>query len=70
MVLGANSIAMYVLVHVVGLSLGHHLERLVGRAPFLVLGEPFAIMLEGAASLVLLWALVGLLYRKRWFIRV
>lgn len=69
-VLGANSIAMYVLVHLIGLSLGHYIERFVGRAPFLILGEPFAIMLNGAMVLLLLWTLMWMLYRKRWFIRI
>ena len=69
-VLGANSIAMYVLVHVGGLNLGYQIQRLLGRDPFLILGEPFAIMLNGAAVLLLLWLLMGLLYRRRWFIRI
>lgn len=69
-VLGANSIAMYVLVHVAGLNLGYHLQRLVGRRPFLILGEEYAVMLNGALVLLLLWVLMWLLYRRRWFIRI
>ena len=55
LVIGANSIAIYVmswtLEHFVSTALVRHL----GRAPFLVLGPPFEPVLRGAAVLLVFW---------------
>jgi heparan-alpha-glucosaminide N-acetyltransferase len=69
-VLGRNSIAMYVLVHLVEEYWWHHVENWVGRAPFLIFGEAFETMLSGAATLLMLWLVMVFLHRKKWFIRL
>jgi len=69
-VLGRNSIAMYVLVHVVMEYWWPHLERLLGRGPFLVFGEAFETVLNGGTLLLALWLLMAWLHRMKWFIRL
>jgi heparan-alpha-glucosaminide N-acetyltransferase len=70
LVIGANSIAIYVmswtLEHFVTESLLTHL----GRAPFLVLGAPFEPVLRGAAVLLVFWAILYWMYRRKIFLRI
>jgi predicted acyltransferase len=70
MVIGANSIAIYVMnwtmEHFVSQSLDIHL----GRAPFLLLGPPFEPVLRGAAVLLVLWSILYWMYRKKIFIKI
>jgi predicted acyltransferase len=70
MVIGANSIAIYVMSwtmeHFVAESLAIHL----GRAPFLVLGAPFEPVLRGIAVLLVFWWILLWMYRKRVFVKI
>ena len=70
LVIGANSIAIYVmswtLEHFVSSALLTHL----GRAPFLVLGAPFEPVLRGAAVLLVFWSILFWMYRRRIFVRI
>jgi predicted acyltransferase len=70
MVIGANSIAIYVMSwtmeHFVSESLTIHF----GRAPFLVLGAPFAPVLHGIAVLLIFWSILYWMYRKQIFIKI
>jgi predicted acyltransferase len=70
MVIGANSIAIYVMSwtmeHFVSESLLIHL----GRAPFLLLGPPFEPVLRGIAVLLVFWWILHWMYRKRIFIKI
>jgi predicted acyltransferase len=70
LVIGANSIAIYVmswtLEHFVSTALVTHL----GRAPFLVLGAPFEPVLRGAAVLLVFWGILYWMYRRRVFLRI
>jgi predicted acyltransferase len=69
-VVGMNSIAMYILVHVATDFVGRSFEIHVGRAPFEVFGSVFAPVLLGAATLVVFWAMLLWMYRKRLFLRI
>ncbi|HEX6209807.1 MAG TPA: hypothetical protein VF136_03460 [Methylomirabilota bacterium] len=70
LVIGANSIAIYVmswtLEHFVSSALLTHL----GRAPFLVLGAPFEPVLLGAAVIVVFWGILYWMYRRKIFLRI
>jgi heparan-alpha-glucosaminide N-acetyltransferase len=70
LVIGANSIAIYVMSwtmeHFVTESLLTHL----GRAPFLMLGAPFEPVLRGAAVLLVFWAILFWMYRRKVFLRI
>ena len=69
-VIGANSIAIYVmswtLEHFVSESLKIHL----GSAPFLVFGPPFEPVLRGACVLLVFWGILYWMYRRKIFIRI
>ena len=69
-VIGANSIAIYVMSwtmeHFVSQSLATHL----GSAPFLLLGSPFEPMLRGMAVLLVFWWILRWMYRKKIFIKI
>jgi predicted acyltransferase len=70
LVIGANSIAIYVmswtLEHFVSSALLTHL----GRGPFLLLGAPFEPVLRGAAVLLVFWATLFWMYRRKIFLRI
>jgi predicted acyltransferase len=70
MVIGANSIAIYVMAwtmeHFVSESLTIHL----GTAPFLVLGPPFEPVLRGIGVLIVFWSILYWMYRRRIFIKI
>ena len=70
MVIGANSIAIYVMSwtmeHFVAESLSIHL----GKAPFAVLGPPFEPVLLGIGVLLVFWWILLWMYRKKIFIKI
>jgi len=70
MVIGANSIAIYVMSwtmeHFVSESLRIHL----GEAPFLVFGPPFEPVLVGIGVLLVFWYILLWMYRKGVFIKI
>ena len=69
-VVGMNSIAMYVLVHI---ATEYVMEAFVihaGTAPFGVFGEAFAPVLLGAAALAVFWLIISWMYRNRVFVRI
>jgi heparan-alpha-glucosaminide N-acetyltransferase len=70
LVIGANSIAIYVMSwtmeHFVTTALVTHF----GRGPFLVLGAPFEPVLRGAAVLLVFWGILYWMYRRKIFLRI
>ena len=69
-VVGMNSIAMYVLVHVATDYATRSLVVHFGRAPFNALGEVFAPILLGASTLLIFWLILLWMYRQRVFVRI
>jgi predicted acyltransferase len=69
-VVGVNSIAMYVLVHVATDYLSRSLLIHLGPAPFNVLGAPFAPILVGAATIAAFWLILLWMYRKGILLRI
>jgi len=70
LVVGANSIAMYVLVHVATDYLTRSWVIHLGRAPFEALGPVFAPVLLGACTLAVFWLMLAWMYRHRVYVRI
>jgi len=70
LVIGANSMAVYVMSWTVEGFVRDALVRHLGRAPFAVLGAPFEPVLRGAAVLGVFWLVLLWMYRRRIFIRI
>src|SRR4051794_37916805 len=69
-VIGANSIAVYVMSWTMEEFVRGALARHVGRAPFALLGPPFEPVLRGAAVLLVFWLILLWMYRRRVFVRI
>lgn len=69
-VIGMNSIAMYVLVHTTEGFWSRALHTHFGERPFHIFGDVFAPMLHGAAVLIILWLILFWMWRRRIFLRV
>jgi predicted acyltransferase len=69
-VIGANSIAVYVMSWTLEHFVSDALVRHLGRAPFQVFGAPFEPVLRGAAVLAVFWSILYWMYRRQIFIRI
>jgi predicted acyltransferase len=70
LVVGANSIAIYVMSWTLEEFVASALERHLGKAPFLLLGAPFEPVLRGLAVLLVFWVVLFWMYRRRIFLRI
>ena len=70
LVIGANSIAIYVMSWTIEHFISSALVRHLGRAPFAVMGPPFEPVLRGAAVLVVFWLILLWMYRRKIFLRI
>jgi predicted acyltransferase len=70
LVIGANSIAIYVMSWTIEHFVASALVRHLGRAPFAFLGAPFEPVLRGAAVLAVFWGILYWMYRKKIFLRI
>jgi predicted acyltransferase len=70
LVVGANSIAMYVLVHVAVDYVERAFVTHLGRAPFDAFGAALAPVLIGGATLAVFWGILYWMYRNRVFLRI
>ena len=70
LVIGANSIAIYVMSWTMEHFITESLRIHLGRAPFLVLGAPFEPVLRGAAVLLVFWGILYWMYRRKIFLRI
>lgn len=69
-VIGMNSIAMYVLVHTTEGFWSRALDTHFGERPFHAFGEAYAPLLHGGAVLLILWLILFWMWRRRLFLRV
>jgi len=69
-VVGANSIAMYALVHIATDYVTRSLKIHFGMAPFTVFGTLFAPVLLGACTLALFWLILHWMYKNRVLVRI
>lgn len=70
LVIGANSITVYVMSWTMEDFVRGALLRHLGPAPFAVLGAPFVPVLQGAAILLVFWLILLWMYRRRIFVRI
>jgi heparan-alpha-glucosaminide N-acetyltransferase len=70
LVIGANSIAVYVMSWTIEHFVSSALVRHLGTAPFAVFGPPFEPVLRGAAVVLVFWSILFWMYRRRIFLRI
>ena len=69
-VVGMNSIAMYVLAHTIHGFISESFRIHLGREVFQVLGKTYAPMVEMGVVLAVLWLITWWMYRRKIFLRV
>jgi predicted acyltransferase len=69
-VIGANSIAIYVMSWTIEHFVSSALERHLGAAPFALLGPPFVPVLRGLGVLFVFWMMLFWMYRRKIFLRI
>ncbi len=70
MVVGMNSIAIYVMAGTMEGYFLNALTRHLGHAPFLIFGPVFEGTLRGAAVMAVFWLILYWMYKKKIFIRI
>lgn len=69
-VTGANSIAAYLIAHLFESFIQKALVTHLGADVFKVFGAPYATLLQGAATLFVMWLLLWWMYRRKLFLKV
>ncbi|NEU69732.1 hypothetical protein GK091_22825 [Spirosoma agri] len=69
-VVGMNSIAIYCLVHLIDRFIIASLYTHLGHGPFLIFGPAYEQLLIGAVTLVIFYAILRWMYRRKLFIRI
>ncbi len=69
-VVGANSIAAYLLVHLCEDSIVNNLHIHLGHRPFLILGPGLEPFLFGLTVMAIYWLILYWLYRRKIFLRI
>jgi heparan-alpha-glucosaminide N-acetyltransferase len=70
LVIGANSIAIYVMSWTVEDFAASALVRHLGTRPFAILGQPFEPVLKGMGVLIVFWLILLWMYRRKIFVRI
>ena len=70
LVVGMNSIAMYVIVHVAEGYTAEALRTHLGKGTFQIFGAVYEPILVGGASLLIFWLMLYWMYRRKIFIRI
>jgi predicted acyltransferase len=70
LVIGANSIAIYVMSWTLEHPISSALVRHLGPAPFQIVGPPFEPVLRGAGVLVVFWLVLYWMYRRKIFLKI
>jgi predicted acyltransferase len=70
LVIGANSIAVYVMSWTMEGFVSGALVRHLGAAPFAILGAPFEPVLKGLGVLIVFWLILFWMHRRRIFLRI
>src|SRR6478735_8143252 len=69
-VIGSNSIAVYVMSWTIESFVSGALRRHLGEAPFAILGPAFEHVLLGASVLAIFWLVLFWMYRRKIFVRI
>jgi heparan-alpha-glucosaminide N-acetyltransferase len=70
LVIGANSIAIYVMSWTIEHFVSSALVRHLGTWPFAILGPPFEPVLRGVGVLIVFWSILYWMYRRKIFLRI
>jgi heparan-alpha-glucosaminide N-acetyltransferase len=70
LVIGSNSIAIYVMSWTIEHFVSSALVRHFGTTPFLILGPAFEPVLRGAGVLVVFWLILYWMWRRKVFLRI
>jgi heparan-alpha-glucosaminide N-acetyltransferase len=70
LVIGANSIAIYVMSWTIEHFISEALVRHFGTAPFAIAGPPFEPVLRGIGVLIVFWLILYWMYRRKIFLRI
>jgi heparan-alpha-glucosaminide N-acetyltransferase len=70
LVIGANSIAIYVMSWTMEEFVSSALVRHLGSAPFAIFGQPFEPVLRGLGVLIVFWLILFWMYRRKIFLRI
>jgi heparan-alpha-glucosaminide N-acetyltransferase len=70
LVIGANSIAIYVMSGTIEHFVMSAVVRHAGPAPFAIFGAPFEPVLRGIGVLLVFWAILFWMYRRKIFLRI
>ena len=70
LVIGANSIAVYVMSWTMEQFVSGALVRHLGTRPFAIFGPPFEPVLRGFAVVFVFWAILYWMYRRKIFLRI
>ena len=70
LVIGANSIAVYIMSWTMEDFVSAALVRHLGSAPFAVFGAPFEPVLKGLGVLIVFWLILFWMYRRKIFLRI
>jgi heparan-alpha-glucosaminide N-acetyltransferase len=70
LVIGANSIAIYVMSWTIEHFVSAALVRHLGAAPFAILGPPFEPVLRGIGVLIVFWSILYWMYRRKIFLKI
>jgi heparan-alpha-glucosaminide N-acetyltransferase len=70
LVIGANSIAVYVMSWTIESFVSSALVRHLGTGPFLVFGSPFEPVLRGFGVVLVFWLILYWMYRRKIFLRI
>ena len=70
LVIGANSIAIYVMSWTIEHFVSSALVRHLGAAPFQMFGPPFEPVLRGMGVLIVFWLILYWMYRRKIFLRI
>lgn len=69
-VIGANSIAAYVMAHLWEGFIVASIQTHLGKDVFSRFGEPYAPVVQGAAVLLVFWLILLWMYRQKFFVRI
>jgi len=69
-VIGANSIAAYLIAHGPDAFIAKALTTHLGLKPFRVFGAPYETLLLGGATLAVMWLLLLWMYRRKLFLKI
>ena len=70
LVIGANSIAIYVMSWTIERFISDTLVRHLGTAPFAIAGPPFEPVLRGIGVLIVFWLILYWMWRRKIFLRI